>query len=162
MVGCAKKNTTVSANATGDSNKVQFNRFYDEVFGKHNLAAIDELVSPNIINHATPPGWPAGTAGVKKWFGMLFTAIPDYKETSDEMIADGDKVWTRWTATGTWKEDLMGMKATGKPFTATGVGIVRFENGKAVEHWGWDNLMQALMPPHEMAGGAPPPPPAKK
>ena len=48
---------------------------------------------------------------------------------------------TRWTATGTHDGDALGVPASGKTTTVTGIGIDRFEDGKIVEVWGnWDTL----------------------
>ncbi len=58
-----------------------------------------------------------------------------------------DQVVTRWTARGTHKGDLMGIAATGKQTTVTGIGIARIAGGKIQEAWGnWDTLgmMQQL------------------
>jgi predicted ester cyclase len=70
------------------------------------------------------------------------------------MIAVGDRVATRFVAPGTQRGELMGIPPSGKPVTMTGMDLVRFANGKAVEHWGnGDDLgmMQQL-------GVIPPPP----
>ena len=54
---------------------------------------------------------------------------------SNDQIADGDKVVTRWTATGTHKGQLMGIAPTNKHATITGVDIARYHDGKVVEAW---------------------------
>ena len=67
---------------------------------------------------------------------MVFrTAFPDLSNTVEDQIAEGDKVVTRWTATGTHKGDLMGIPPTNKRATVTGVDIARFHDGKVVEAW---------------------------
>jgi predicted ester cyclase len=63
--------------------------------------------------------------------------------TIDFSVAEGDKVMQRVTAHGTMKGELMGMKATGKSATWTESHIVRFVNGRLVEHWA--NLDQVGM-----------------
>jgi predicted ester cyclase len=50
-------------------------------------------------------------------------------------VAEGDKVVTRWSATGTHNGPLMGIAATHKQATVQGVDINRYENGKIVEGW---------------------------
>jgi hypothetical protein len=51
------------------------------------------------------------------------------------MLAEGDRVVTRWTARGTHRGELMGIPPTGKPVTMTGITINRLEGGKVVEDW---------------------------
>jgi hypothetical protein len=60
------------------------------------------------------------------------------------MIADTTFVVTHYTMTGTNTGSIMGMPATGKKFNIHGVDIVRFVNGKCVEHWGYDEEMKMM------------------
>ena len=45
-------------NKSTEANKASVRRFYYEVFFKKNRAAIDELIAPNQVDHAAPPGLP--------------------------------------------------------------------------------------------------------
>ena len=67
---------------------------------------------------------------------MFLSAFPDTQMTVEDELADGDKVATRWTATGTHTGELMGIPPTGKQVTVTGMDINRLVGGKIVEHWG--------------------------
>jgi predicted ester cyclase len=65
----------------------------------------------------------------------------------EDQLADGDKVFTRWSWTGTHKEELMGIAPTGKPVRISGMVIDRIVEGKIIEEWEeWDALgmMQQL------------------
>jgi steroid delta-isomerase-like uncharacterized protein len=69
------------------------------------------------------------------------SAFPDLKLMVEDQIAEGDKVVTRWSATGTHQGELLGIPPTGKQTTATGITIDRIQGGKIVETWThWDNL----------------------
>ena len=118
-----------------EANKTLVRRFYEEVFNKGNLAAIDEICSPNVVDHSLPPGLPAGIAGVKQLVGMYRAAFPDLALTIEDMIAEGDKVVVRWSGVGTHRGDLMGIAPTGKQVAISGIGIDRIANGKLAEHW---------------------------
>jgi steroid delta-isomerase-like uncharacterized protein len=113
-----------------------------EVFATGDFSAIDELVAPNAIDH--DPYNPHGSEGVegsKKTIAMYREAFPDLQMTVEDQVAEGDKVVTRWTAVGTHEGNIMGIPATGKTATVTGIGIDRFEDGKVVEGWNnWDTL----------------------
>jgi predicted ester cyclase len=69
-------------------------------------------------------------------------AFPDLHFTIEDIFAAGDKVVMRWSATGTFENEIMGIQPThesGEP--VGGINIDRFENGKIVETWGqWDTL----------------------
>ena len=67
---------------------------------------------------------------------MYRTAFPDLRMTIEDMTAEGDRVVVRWTVRGTQTGEMMGMPATGKPTTVTGMFLNRLAAGKIVEGWG--------------------------
>ena len=130
-----------------EENKALIRRFFKEVWNEKNLDAIDELVAADQVDHDRPPGLPPGREGAKAFIGAYLNAFPDVKITIEDMIAKGDKVVTRWNATGTHTGELMGIPATGIQISITGIDITRYSGGKSVEHWGqFDQLgmMQQL------------------
>jgi steroid delta-isomerase-like uncharacterized protein len=111
-------------------------RLYDEVVNGGNLDMIDDLASPDFVDHEALPGLAAGRAGVKQFFSMLRTAFPDLRMHVDDLIAEGDKAVARVTMTGTHQGEFAGIAATGKTVSVPTIDIVRFAEGKLVEHWG--------------------------
>lgn len=86
-------------------------------------------------------GATSGLAEYKQFLSAFFAAFPDLHFTIDDLLADGDKTITRWTAHGTHIGNLMGIPPTGKQATVTGITITRWTNGKAAETWiSFDNL----------------------
>ena len=118
-----------------EENKALVRRFYEEVFNKKNLAAIDEFLDPHIIEHALPPGLPGGSAGSRQFIGMYLVAFPDLHLTAEDLIADGGKAVARFTMRGTHKGEFMGISPTGKQVTMTGIQIVRVVGGRIAENW---------------------------
>lgn len=95
---------------------------------------------------------------IKASLGGWMAAIPDYKGSDFMAVADGDYVMVYGTWTGTWKNDFMGMKATGKTFKVNDVDIFKFNDaGKMVEHRSVQSNAVA-----GMQLGMPMPEPAKK
>ena len=117
-----------------EDNKALVRRFFEEVLNQRNMALIDETVSLAYIEH-TPSGPVYGLEGFKQFVNMYFSAFPDVHYTIEDMVAEGDKVVTRWTGRGTHQGPLMGIPPTGKQATVTGIAIDRFEGGKFVESW---------------------------
>ncbi len=113
-----------------EQNKTLFKRFVDEVFNKKNVAVIDELMDPNMVEH---------TLGTLEELKALITAFlgafPDLHVTVEDLIAEGDKIVGRVTLTGTHQGELMGIPATSKKVSFSEIHIVRISNGKVVEHW---------------------------
>jgi steroid delta-isomerase-like uncharacterized protein len=121
-----------------ETNKTVARRFFDEVFGKGKLDVLDEIIAKDHVNSGpgTLPGLPTGPEGTKQLVTVYRNAFPDLHFTIDEQIAEGDKVVTRWTGRGTSKGELLGIPATGKSATVTGLSIDRIANGKIAESWG--------------------------
>lgn len=119
-----------------NDNKALMRRVYDEVINGGNVALIDELVAADFIEHEEFPGLAGGREGMKQFFTMMRTAFPDLRMAVDDLIAEGDKVVARTTMSGTHKGEFMGMDPSGKQFRVSAIDVIRFADGKAVEHWG--------------------------
>ena len=123
-------------------------RLLEEAFNGGNLDVVDELMAPEFVNHdAALPEPIVGIEATKASIRGYRDAFPDLRLTLEEQIAEGEYVATRWSALGTHHGDLMGMPATGKQATVTGITIDRIVDGRFVESWtNWDTLglMQQL------------------
>jgi steroid delta-isomerase-like uncharacterized protein len=124
-----------------EDNKALALRSITEIWSQGNLDVIDELYDPSYVYHSPQLGEIRGGDGLKQVVTMWRTGYPDLVFTSEELIAEGDLVAQRWSCVGTHEHELMGIPATGKRTTATGVNIVRYKNGRAIEEWtNWDAL----------------------
>jgi len=119
-----------------EDNKAIVRRLWDELFNRQNLAVVDEMASDDFV-HRGP-----GTRVLRgaEFFTqiksrLIFLAFPDLQFTTEEVIAEGDKVVTRWTLRGTHRGEFMGLPPTGKQVTWSGINITRLVAGKAVEDW---------------------------
>ena len=119
-----------------EQNNAIARRVFEEVWNKGNLDALDEVYVTDVVGHNAPPGQPPGIKGTRQFIGMYLQAFPDTRMVVEDQVAEGDKVVTRWTATGTHRGELMGMPPTGKSVRVTGITINRLEGGKIVEEWG--------------------------
>ena len=118
------------------SNKALMRRFYAQVANKGRLELIDLLVAPNFVEHETFPGLDPGREGVHQFFAMMRSAFPDLHFAVDDLIAEGTKVAARLTITGTHRGEFAGIKPTGNKISVRTLDVIRFRNGKAIEHWG--------------------------
>ena len=120
-----------------EENKAFMRRFYEEVFNQKNLAAIDDFVAPDFVNRsAAQLGLVSGDLEhVRQFVGVVMQAFPDLHYTVEDMVAEGDKVVTRLTLSGTQQGAFMGIPATGKHATVSDIEIFRITGGKAVETW---------------------------
>ena len=103
-----------------------------EAANKRNLDLMDEIVAPDFVDHKHQS---RGLEALKQTVAMLYKSFPDFREKTEDIIAEGDKVWVRLTNTGTHAGEFRGLAPTGKKFTITSVDIWRIANGKVVEGW---------------------------
>lgn len=133
-----------------EENKAVARRAIEEVWSKGNLAVAQEVYSPTFVSHQHSHPNVTDVRGVSTFVEFVREfrkAFPDFHDTIDDQVAEGDKVVTRFTSTGTHQGILMGLQATNKPATWMGIVIDRIEEGKIAEEWvSWDlfGMMQQL------------------
>jgi predicted SnoaL-like aldol condensation-catalyzing enzyme len=110
-----------------EQNKAVVGRWHDEVWNGWNLDLVDEVLHPDYVRHPSREGVEA----TKQRLAEMATKYPDAQTVTEDTIAEGDKVVTRWTA-----------HAGGKAMW-TGVSIHRIAEGKIIEDWAWSrNLLE--------------------
>ncbi|MBI2659587.1 ester cyclase [Candidatus Woesearchaeota archaeon] len=123
-----------------EKNKELMHRFYEEVFNKGNLSAIDEIFDENFVDRSFY-GKEAGIDEIRNSFKELRKTFPDARIKIEDMIAENDKVATRFVFSGTQKGEFMGISPTGKKISMSVMDIIRIKNNKIIERWGIeDNL----------------------
>ncbi len=70
-----------------------------------------------------------------EFMGSIHNALPDLRFRVEDMLAERDKVVTRWIACGTHQKAFQGAFPTHEPVIFTGITISRVKNGKIVEDW---------------------------
>ena len=120
-------------------------RKYRAAHNQNNLDALDAIVAQDLISHAALPGLPPGLAGGKMAHQIFLGSFSDLQTTTEDLIAEGDKVVERYTARGTHTGDFMGAPPTRKKFEAETMVIYRLVNGKIVETWGLNDVQAVMM-----------------
>ena len=110
-----------------------------------NLDNIGDYVAENFLDHQQDPSiTTTGIQGLKDMVSLLRGAYPDYHQDIVSMSTTGDMTFVHFrmkgTNTGPWGE----MPATGKTMDVMGVDVLRFENDKVVEHWGYMEEMKMM------------------
>ena len=89
----------------------------------------DELFTVDFVNHDPSfPDMEPGPAGVKKFVHWVLKGSPDIQITVHDMMADGDKVISRFTLNFT-------DATTREPVSLLVIGIDRFVGGQIAEEW---------------------------
>ncbi len=118
-----------------EQNKALDRRWYEEVWNQGNVASYEELASPDLVAHGTPPGITPDFEGIKQAISIHRTGYPDMHFEIEDQLAEGDKVATRSTLTGTHRGEWVGIPPTGKRVSIEVITIQRWWGGKMVEAW---------------------------
>jgi predicted ester cyclase len=127
--------------------KARARRIWEEIFPSGDVDRLAEVIAKDSINHGARADEPQGLAGVQQtmlWLGRVFS---DQRWEIRQVIAEGPAVVVYCTLHGRHTGDLMGIPPTNREIDQDYVHILRFEDGKAVEHWGVRDdmaLMQQL------------------
>jgi predicted ester cyclase len=127
-----------------EENKAKVRRLLEGFFSPEAGSIVDDVVSPDLVDHSPMPDQRPGVEGLKEIIVVMRNAFPDGKITVDDLIAEGDRVVARWTLRGTHRGEFMGIAATGKQVSMSGIEIDRFAGDKAVEHWEQADIMSLM------------------
>src|SRR5512146_2410622 len=94
------------SNMSTEQNKALSRRFSD-LINAHDADGAFALCSPDFVDHAMPPGTPAGTEGSRQFFRAQFAAFPDLHGEIYDLTAEGDRVAFRVEVEGTHEGPLM-------------------------------------------------------
>jgi steroid delta-isomerase-like uncharacterized protein len=123
-----------TAKTIAADNKAFVRRFVEEYWNQGNLALAAEFVAADWVRiELFSPDKLYGVTGAQQAATKWRSAFPDLHLTINDMIAEGDKVATYWTFTGTHRGELDGIAPTGKQVTTSGISISRIANGRFVE-----------------------------
>jgi steroid delta-isomerase-like uncharacterized protein len=120
---------------SAESNKEIVRAFVTEAQSRHNLAAVDQYLAEDFVDHSVPPGLPPTREGVKMQFTMFINALPDLEAVIHAQVADADTVVTRKTLRGTHRGELFGVPPTGQPVAIEVIDILRVRDGRITDHW---------------------------
>jgi steroid delta-isomerase-like uncharacterized protein len=101
------------------------------------LDSLEETYSEEYVGHAPPFPDIVGLQAAKDFAMGYRQAFPDLKTTTEDLIAEGEKVVVRWTTSGTHQGETQTFgPPTGKRMEIQGITIQRFDgDGKVVEGW---------------------------
>jgi predicted ester cyclase len=132
---------------SAQENREKTRRVLEEAFGQGKLEVVDEVLDPNFVcwDPNSESGEIRGADTIKGEIEYFRNAIPDLTYTVEDQVAEGDKVVTRYTASGTHQGEFFGVAPTGNRIEMSGIQMDRFdESGKLVEEWPEYDLLGAM------------------
>ncbi|MGH2357133.1 MAG: ester cyclase [Candidatus Limnocylindria bacterium] len=107
-----------------------------DIFPVCDIDGLGEILAVDGIDHGARPGEPQGLEGAKRTMLWLATVFSDQRWEINQVIGEGEIVVVHCTHHARHKGDLMGIPPTNREVAYDYVHIVRFRDGKVVEHWG--------------------------
>ncbi|HTW74976.1 MAG TPA: ester cyclase [Steroidobacteraceae bacterium] len=117
-----------------EHNKSLVRRIYASCWNKGDMQAIDEIIALDVRHEQFPTGWPTGRDGFKMLVSFWRRAFPDIHEEAVALIAEGDRVASRFRLRGTHLGDFYGVPGTGRRVDIYGAEIFRFQDGILVDY----------------------------
>lgn len=112
-----------------EKNKAVVLRYYEEVWNNWNLDAVDELIAPTITFRGSLGVTVHGRDGFRAYVAAVRAAFPDFHNTVDDLIAEGNRVAARLTYRGTHRGELFRVAPTHTQVTYPGIAIFRIAAG---------------------------------
>ncbi|WP_405641386.1 ester cyclase [Streptomyces uncialis] len=111
-------------------------RFRGAVLFTHEYSVIQDVLTPDFVDHFAPPWDPPGREGVAHRFGQAADALTTRRVEVVVSVCEGDilaqAIELHFEHTG----EFMGLPPTGRAFTIGGSNTFRFREGRIAEHWG--------------------------
>lgn len=119
---------------TIEDSKVVVRRYF-ESWNANDLEMLDSILSPDVVDHTANPGQPAGREGFHEFYRAWHTAFPGFRADIEDMVAEGNRVATRWTFHGRHLGVYNGSAPTGRDVSFTAVSIEYVTDGLITDEW---------------------------
>ncbi|UQU67711.1 ester cyclase [Couchioplanes caeruleus] len=115
-----------------EAHNLEVTRAMVNAYSTGDRSVVAQFVDPELRSNSPRP---AGTQRLENEIDLQKSSFGDITFREEVTIADGDKVFLAWVATGTDTGGIFGRPPTGLQFELHGGEVIRFRNGLIVEHW---------------------------
>ena len=118
-------------------------RFIEDICNEGKFDEVDQIFAEDVVWNGAEQS--KGLSDTKEFLNETKEKFPDLHFTIHDAFGNDDKVTVRWTMSGTFSGEFMGLSPNNKKFETRGVEIFQFESGKIKEVWTvWDGLSPLL------------------
>lgn len=96
-----------------ERNELAVRELFDEVINGQEYDGIRRHCSPDVVLHRPGGAVVVGHDGYETHYRSLHTAFPDFEATLTDVVADTDRIATRFRVTGTHEGKLLDIPPTG-------------------------------------------------
>ena len=127
-----------------EDHKALVSEFYERLWNRWDTAAVSEVLSPNIRFRGSLGIEKRGHEGFIEYVEFIQAAFPDFHNTVEEIIAEGDRVAVRLTYRGTHQGEIFGVPPTNRRIEYAGVALFTFEQKKISEVWVLGDMLAVM------------------
>lgn len=125
-------------------------RRWQEAYNSGSLDLLEELLAPDWVSNSWPDGVPHTIDGLKQIHQYILSLWPDWHFTTEDLIAEVDRVVQRFICRGTHgTADFVDIPPNGNRFEFGGTSIFRIREGRIAEQWTYAGELQFL---HQQLG----------
>ncbi|MEO8414904.1 MAG: ester cyclase [Ginsengibacter sp.] len=129
---------------TAEENKKVVIRFNKEFLERGNTEVLEQIVADDFTNHTAAGNFLNDVNGLIQFVEMLHKGFSDIRIDICEQVAESDLVATRKIIYARHTGEIMGHNTTGKTVEMNVMDMVRLRDGKYVDHWGRNDIMQVI------------------
>ncbi len=118
-----------------ERNKQLIRRYYEEMWNPWNFSAADDILTDAIVFRGSLGVETKGREAFRKYMKLVRATFPDFHNTIQELVAEGDTVVARLTYHGTHRGEMFGIAGSQKKITYAGTAIFKIADGRVAEGW---------------------------
>jgi steroid delta-isomerase-like uncharacterized protein len=118
-----------------DDHRALVRRYYEELWNRWDLALVDVLLADDLAFRGSLGVQVQGRAGFRRYVELVRSAFPDFHNTVEELLVDGDRVAARLTYRGTHRGPLFGLAPSGRAVRYAGLALFQIRDGRIADGW---------------------------
>jgi predicted ester cyclase len=127
------------------SSKALVERF-DSILNTGDLTGLDDLCSPDLVNHALAPTRPAGLEGTRQWLATDGRKFESFRWQEVSVVAEGDLVVQFGTREGNWPGGAFwGFDVPAGPYRRGAAFLYRIAADRIAERWAVNDHLAMLL-----------------
>ena len=119
-------------------------RRWQEAYNSGDLDELDKVLAPNWASNAWLEGVPQTVEAAKEGGRGMLALFPDYHCRIEELVAEGERVMMRWTASATHNAEIFGLAPTGRLLQWSGISLFEVRDGRITGHWAFGEELSFL------------------
>jgi steroid delta-isomerase-like uncharacterized protein len=127
-----------------EANRRLIERYYKDLWNAWNFPLAEELISPSVKFHGSVGISVQGLDGFREYMQTIRSAFPDFHNTIEEIVAEGDRVAARLTYRGTHRGPIFGVAPTGQVIRYDGLALFHIQDGRIAAGHVLGNVLELL------------------